>query len=112
MVETGNVRLNHTACHWREGHKALRAPRRAGRHVGEGNRWPPAARRATQRRHVKDGELRDVYCVGGRNRGHTVGVVERLCLETLTWSRAPRLNEPRGPSARRRDRLSPSAAEA
>lgn len=37
-----------------------------------------------------------LYVVGGRNRGQTVGVAERLNLSTLEWERAPRLNDPRG----------------
>ena len=39
---------------------------------------------------------RSFYVVGGRNRGQTVGVAERLNLSTLEWERAPRLNDPRG----------------
>ena len=37
-----------------------------------------------------------LYVVGGRNRGQTVGVAERLNLATLEWGRAPRLHDPRG----------------
>ena len=102
-LKQGTCALNHTACHWcgTEGHKAsacAEAAAAAKSAAGTAGLAPAAA----PTRDPNDGTSGDggtsayVYCVGGRNRGHTVGVVERLCLETLTWSRAPRLNEPRG----------------
>ena len=102
-LKQGTCALNHTACHWcgTEGHKAsacAEAAAAAKSAAGTAGLAPAAA----PTRDPNDGTSGDggtsayVYCVGGRNRGHTVGVVERLCLETFTWSRAPRLNEPRG----------------
>jgi hypothetical protein len=108
-LKQGTCCLNHTACHWcgKEGHKAsacaeaAEAAKSAGT-AGLAPAAPPTRdpNDGTSGDGVTDGDSSGtsayVYCVGGRNRGQTVGVVERLCLETLTWSRAPRLNAPRG----------------
>ena len=102
-LKQGTCALNHTACHWcgTQGHKAsecAEAAAAAAAAAGTSGLAPAAP----PTRDPNDGTFGDggssayVYCVGGRNRGQTVGVVERLCLRTLTWTRAPRLNEPRG----------------
>ena len=103
-LKQGTCALNHTACHWcgKEGHKASACAEAAAAVTAAGTAGLAPA--APPTRDPNDGTFLSgdagtsayIYCVGGRNRGQTVGVVERLCLETLTWSRAPRLNAPRG----------------
>ena len=110
-LKRGTCALNHTACHWcgAQGHKASACAEAAA--AAKATAAAGLAAKAVPEPESNDGtgvanrdagpaasagDAAYVYCVGGRNRGQTVGVVERLCLRTLTWSRGPRLNEPRG----------------
>ena len=104
----GRCELDHNTCHWclGEGHAVSDCPRAATAATATTSGLEASAvpvrdpNDGTQNGllvHKQQEETSSfIYVVGGRNRGQTVGVVERLCLNKLTWSRAPRLREPRG----------------
>lgn len=112
-MQQGRCDLDHAHCHWclEKGHVASNCSRAASAATESKNSIPGLSPAAAPVRDPNDGTKHDligtidthdvdhssfIYVVGGRNRGQTVGVVERLDLSSLTWQRGPRLDEPRG----------------
>jgi len=97
--------LDHTHCHfcYTAGHAAITCAEAATARAAAvaDSALAPAA---SPVRNPNDGtaeggtsdEVAYIYVVGGRNRGRTVGVTERLSLSTREWQRGPHLQEPRG----------------